>query len=144
MNNKSSKSEVQAVIFFRKDEDDKIKWNVTTARKWLKDNNFKAIKKPDITLFSNQIRFRITPLEDKNGIPIYKRFTTKILKHADGSELDINLILGWKDDDKKKTLKKNLQISRNLRGKKKINLTKKKFKLKPMRVNLNKKKKLFT
>jgi len=139
MNNKSAKSEVQAVIFFRKDEDDNLKWNVTTARKWLKDNNFKAIKKPDITLFSNQIRFRITPLEDKDGIPIFKRFTTKILR-----DKDINLILGWKDDDKKKTLKKNLQISRNLRGKKKINLTKKKFKLKPIRVNLKKKKKLFT
>jgi len=127
-----AKSEVQAVIFFRKDEDDKIKWNVTTARKWLKDNNFKAIKKPDITLFSNQIRFRITPLEDKNGIPIFKKFTTKVLKHSDGSELDINLILGWKEDDTKKTLKKKMN------QKKKINLTKKKFKLKPMKVNLKK------
>lgn len=117
-----SKSEVQAVIFFRKDDNDKKKWDVAGAKKWLKDNNFKPIKKPDITLFTNQIRFRITPLEDENGIPIYSRFTTKILKHADGKDTDVNIILGWRNDNKKKNLKKKLK------DKKKINLKPKKIK----------------
>ena len=69
-------SELQSVVFF------KDKWNVTSARKWLKNNKIKALKPPDTTLYKNQIRFRIKPL-------VYRKLTTKKLNNR------INLIIGW-------------------------------------------------
>ena len=69
-------SKIQAVVFL------KPKWNVTKARKWLRDHKIKPKKLPDFK-FKNQIRFRI---EDPKK---FKRFSTKKTKD------DVNLILGF-------------------------------------------------
>lgn len=70
-------SRTQAVVFFRP------RWNVTKARKWLKDNKIKPMKGPDTKLFKNQIRFRIENPKK------FKRFITKKTKD------DVNFIIGF-------------------------------------------------
>lgn len=85
-----SKSETQAVIFF------KPQWNITTSKKWLRDNKITPIlisgkpKEPDTDLFEGQIRYRITDPKQ------YVRFTTKPLIDKQGEPSNIHLILGWK------------------------------------------------
>ncbi len=104
MSVKAKPSETQAVIFF------KPSWNITTSKKWLRDNKIIPIlingkpKEPDTDLFKGQIRYRITDPKQ------YVRFTTKPLIDKEGKPANIHLILGWKN--KFKTPKK-----KKLRGK---------------------------
>lgn len=84
------KSSIQSVVFFKQRKDGSFtKWNITIARKWLKDNNLKLLKgkKIDKVIINGnikQLRFRI--LSPKK----FKRFTTKVIPD------DIHIILGWK------------------------------------------------
>jgi len=69
-------SEVQAVLF------DNTRWTATTARAWLKENEFKPIKRVDKT--ENLLRYRITPPSR------YKRFRIKRAK--DG----VSFVIGFR------------------------------------------------
>lgn len=69
-------SELQAVLFPKKN------FNTTQARKWLKDNDLKQLKRVDKT--EHLLRYRIT--EPKK----YKSFITKKIKKG------ILLVIGFK------------------------------------------------
>ena len=71
-------SKVQAVVFIK---NNKSEWNITKARKWLREHNFKSIKPPDKR--GSEIRFRIVNPQR------FKSFSTKKLKN------NVNLILGF-------------------------------------------------
>ncbi len=110
----NNKSEIQAVVFFKKDMDGKKVWDVRSAKKWLKDNDITMLKEPDTKLFKNQIRFRVSD-PDK-----YKRFTSKKLP----GNRNINIIFGWFDESNTtKQLKKSFKAPK----KKKMNLKRKKI-----------------
>lgn len=69
-------SEVHSILF------DNSYYNATSARKWLKDHNYKAIKQVHKT--KNKLRYRI------RDPSLYKKFITKkITPH-------IELVLGFK------------------------------------------------
>jgi len=89
------KSSVQAVVF---KTDTKEKWNVLSAKKWLKKNKFERLKPVDKT--KNSLRYRILDPTQ------FKSFTTKVLSDINKKEVGINLVLGYKKKQKRKPKKK--------------------------------------
>lgn len=81
------KSIVQAVVF---KTDTKEKWNVDSAKKWLKKNKFERLKPVDKT--KNSLRYRILDPTQ------FKSFSTKVLKDVSEKEVGINLVLGFKSN----------------------------------------------
>lgn len=75
-------SEVQAVTFY------KNKWTADQARQWLDANNFKRMKRVDIT--PQLLRYRITNPKK------YDRFITKTTTQG------INFVIGFKKQRRQK------------------------------------------
>lgn len=90
ISNNSNTSVLQSVVFFKQSKDHpNSRWNITSAKKWLKDHNLKLLrgKSVDIVLSDSnkisQLRFRITSPRP------FKRFTTKVIDE------NIHFILGF-------------------------------------------------